>query len=416
MMIERFISWVARRNFARVVSFSGKDKAILPDPPLGRTCLLYLHVPFCEKLCPYCSFNRITFDESLCREYFHALRKEVRLYREKGFDFKGIYVGGGTPTVLVDELCETILTVKDCFSVNEISIETNPNHLTDQNITLLKQAGVNRLSVGVQSFNDGLLKAMERYEKYGSGNEMAERLKEIGGVFDTLNADMIFNFPGQTREMLEHDIGTLMGTDIDQVTYYPLMVSTGTQSLITSTMGEHSRTHENEFYQVIVEKLVPTYEYSSAWCFSKKKGMIDEYVVNFSDYAGLGSGSIGYLSGTCYANSFAVSDYIACVNRGEIPVMAARCFTLKDQMLYEFVMKLFGGRLNLNAMRQKYGNEWDCYVHLIVFAFRAIGAVGYDAVAEEYYLTPRGRYYWVAIMREFFTAVNNFRDFCRGKC
>lgn len=413
-MIEQFISWVARRNFARALSFSNEGKIILPDPPRDRSCLLYLHVPFCEKLCPYCSFNRMTFDESLCREYFRALRKEVKLYKEKGFDFKGVYVGGGTPTVLINELCETLSAVKDSFSIREISVETNPNHLTEQNINLLKQVGVNRLSVGVQSFDDGLLKAMERYEKYGSGRIIAARLKELGGIFNTLNADMIFNFPGQTREMLERDIEMLLGTNIDQVTYYPLMLSDGTRLLVEKAMGRSPGTHEREFYKTITDRLIPPYDYSSAWCFSKKKGMIDEYVVDYSDYAGLGSGSIGYISGVCYANSFAVRDYIDRVNKGEFPVMAGRCFSSKDQIMYDFVMKLFGGRLRATEMRTKYGGSWGRSVLLIITAFRASGAVGYDSVADEYYLTPKGRYYWVMIMREFFTAVNNFRDFCKA--
>ena len=68
--------------------------------------LLYIHIPFCEELCPYCSFHRITFEETLTKRYFGALRREIKIYREKGYQFKGIYVGGGTPTVLIDELAE----------------------------------------------------------------------------------------------------------------------------------------------------------------------------------------------------------------------------------------------------------------------------------------------------------------------
>ena len=143
-----------------------------PDDPRPR--LLYLHIPFCEKLCPYCSFNRFVFEENLCRDYFRALRKELLLYRDLGYDFGGIYVGGGTPTVLIDELTETIALARASFHIRELSVETNPNHLTEDRLTALQRAGVNRLSVGVQSFDDGLLKKMDRYDKYGSGAEIAE--------------------------------------------------------------------------------------------------------------------------------------------------------------------------------------------------------------------------------------------------
>jgi len=112
------------------------------------------------------------------------------LYRDKGYDFNGIYVGGGTPTVLVDELESTLSLARECFAVGEISVETNPDHLTDGRLIPLERAGVKRLSVGIQSFDDALLKAMDRYDKYGSGRRIAERMKSVAGRFDTLNADM----------------------------------------------------------------------------------------------------------------------------------------------------------------------------------------------------------------------------------
>ena len=104
----------------------------LPAARAGSPCLLYIHVPFCEKLCPYCSFNRVTFDEALCREYFGALRRELSLYKERGYGFEGIYVGGGTPTVMMDELAATLEHAKSLYPIREISVETNPNHLTDR--------------------------------------------------------------------------------------------------------------------------------------------------------------------------------------------------------------------------------------------------------------------------------------------
>ncbi len=385
----------------------------LPTARPGSPCLLYIHVPFCEKLCPYCSFNRVTFDEVLCREYFGALRRELSLYKDRGYTFEGIYAGGGTPTVLVDELAATLGHAKSLYPIREISVETNPNHLTDQHLDTLKKAGVNRLSVGIQSFDDGLLKAMDRYEKYGSGASIASRLKEIAGLFDTLNADMIFNFAGQTPEILNADIDRLLETGVDQITYYPLMVSTKTRELVHKTLGPVPEDREKEFYGIITERLVPPYRFSSVWCFSRKEAMIDEYVVNFDNYAGLGSGSIGYLYGTCYANTFSIRDYIDQVNRGEIPLIAARAFTTGEQVRYDFLMKLFGMFLDLAELRKKYGKALDWPLGTMLLPFRLVGAVRYDYRKDWLYLTPRGRYYWMIMMREFFTAVNNFRDYCR---
>ncbi len=178
--------------------FEGGNVPRLPLAGNNRYRLLYLHIPFCERLCPYCSFHRVVFDGNLCRAYFRALRRELLIYRDSGYDFRGVYAGGGTPTVLVDELAETIALAKACFRIGEVSVETNPDHLTDDRLAVLRQAGVDRLSVGIQSFDDGLLKKMDRFDKYGSGAQIADRLRSALGRFRTLNADMIFNFPTQT--------------------------------------------------------------------------------------------------------------------------------------------------------------------------------------------------------------------------
>jgi coproporphyrinogen III oxidase-like Fe-S oxidoreductase len=410
-LINQIITRKVRQEFARSMRFEEGVAPRIPDVTEQKPRLLYLHIPFCEKLCPYCSFNRIIFDESLCRDYFRALRLELLLYKKRGFDFEGIYVGGGTPTVLIDELEETLALAREVFRIREISVETNPNHLTDANIAALKRVGVNRLSVGIQSFDSGLLKAMDRFDKYGSGEAIRDRLKQVLGQFDTLNADMIFNFPAQGMDILNRDLDVLMEIGMDQITYYPLMVSDSTRELVSKTLGRVDYRQEERFYHRIVERLVPAYRFSSAWCFSKKTAMIDEYIVDYDEYAGLGSGSIGYLNGTCYANTFNIRQYIAQVGRGEMPLMASRDFGLKDQIRYDFLMKLFGMKLDIPALQKKYEGQFLKHIWLDLVAFRLAGGLRYDP--PDYYLTPRGRYYWVIMMREFFISVNNFRDFCR---
>lgn len=401
------------REFAKAMNFDEGGKPVILPGDTKQPRLLYVHVPFCEKLCPYCSFNRVVLDETLCRDYFGALRKEVLLYKDNGYDFRGLYVGGGTPTIMMDELLETLALIRDCFQIREISVETNPNHLSEANIEALKKAGVNRLSVGVQSFDDDLLRVMDRYEKYGSGEAIARRLKAVLGYFDTLNADMIFNFSSQTPESLERDLDILNEIKIDQVTYYPLMVSDSTRRIVEETLGRVDYNREKKFYHRIVDKLTPLYRFSSAWCFSRKEAMIDEYIVDYTEYAGLGSGSIGYLMGRCYANTFDIREYIDRLNNGQLPLMACRDFTLKDQVCYDFLMKLFGMELNLASMREKYGGKTFQYLWTNIFAFTLAGGMRYSR--GNLHLTARGRYYWVIMMREFFIAVNNFRDFCRNR-
>jgi coproporphyrinogen III oxidase-like Fe-S oxidoreductase len=400
----------AKREFARTINFNEEIKPVIPPGDSKQLRLLYVHIPFCEKLCPYCSFHRVVFEETLCRDYFNALRKEVQFYKENGFDFGGLYVGGGTPTILIDELEETLLLIRNCFQIREISVETNPNHLTETNIAILKRAGVNRLSVGVQSFDDGLLKAMGRYDKYGSGKAIAERLQFAMGHFDTLNVDMIFNFSSQTPEILNRDLDILAGLKVDQVTYYPLMISDSTRKIVEKTLGGVDYHQEERFYRRIVERLTQHYRLSSAWCFSREDSMIDEYIVSYDEYAGLGSGSIGYINGICYANTFNIRQYINQINGGEISVMASRHFTKTEQMRYDFLMKLFGMELDIATLREKYGADFRRHLWRDIFMLFLVGGLRYRQGV--FYLTNRGRYYWVIMMREFFIAVNNFRDFC----
>jgi len=411
-VISTLVGYMARRNFSRVMRFEAGQAPSLPAVTSGQPRLLYLHVPFCERLCPYCSFNRFVFEERRCRDYFSALRREIRLYKEKGYDFSGVYVGGGTPTILLDELEETLEAVRRSFSVREVSVETNPNHLVPEKLERLSRMGINRLSVGIQSFDDGLLKAMDRYEKYGSGAEIIERLRQAQGRFDTLNADMIFNFPSQEMAMLDRDLEILLDLGVDQVTWYPLMVSDSTRQTVMRTLGRVDSGREKAFYDRIRERLGPEYRFSSAWCFSRKGTMIDEYIVDYDEYAGLGSGSIGYLDGVCYANTFNIAEYCARLSRDELPLMAARTFTRQERMRYDFVMKFFGTKLNLPALSAKYGGRLSPGLWRDFLLFRLAGALRY--AAPDWQLTQSGCYLWVVMMREFFTAVNNFRDFCRA--
>ncbi len=413
MLIEKIISSAARRKNEKYLQFTPGTSYSLPERKNENIpLLLYLHVPFCEELCPYCSFHRIVFREDLARDYFKALRKEIVMYKDHGYDFRALYIGGGTPTVLIDELSVTIELIRKTCNVTEISVETNPNHLTDGNMKVLKDIGVNRLSVGVQTFNNDLLKAVERYHKYGSGEEIRDRLMSLKGYFDTLNADMIFNFPTQTREMLEEDLGVLLSLKADQITYYPLMVSSATKNIMGKKLGAVDYKRGNDFYNTIIKALGKDYQASTAWCFSRSETMIDEYVVNYDEYAGLGSGSIGYLNGSVYANTFDIEGYIKSIEKGEFPITARRDCSLKEKFLYDFLMKLFGLNLDLKELTRKHGVSAMRYLALEICFFLLAG--GLTKKGDKITLTAQGQYYWVIMMREFFVSVNNFRDYCRS--
>jgi coproporphyrinogen III oxidase-like Fe-S oxidoreductase len=234
----------------------------LPEPQAAlqaRGYMLYAHIPFCERLCPYCSFNRYPFNEPRARAYFAALRKEMQMLAQLGYDFASMYIGGGTPTILPDELCATIDHARRLFNIKEVSCETNPNHLLPQWLDAL-EGRVQRLSVGVQSFDNGLLAQMQRLDKYGTGMQILERLQATAGSgrFLSLNADMIFNFPSQTEDILINDLAYVLESGVNQTTFYPLMASPSVERQLAATVGQVNYNREARFYQIICQALTGT--------------------------------------------------------------------------------------------------------------------------------------------------------------
>ncbi len=372
-----------------------------------------MHIPFCERLCPYCSFNRFPYDAERATRYFHNLREEMRMVADLGYDFQSMYVGGGTPTVDIDELVETIDLAKSLFSIREVSSETNPNHLHPKWIEPLLER-VDRLSVGVQSLDDELLKQMDRYDKYGSAFEILERLQSIEGAFNSLNADMIFNFPSQTPEKLAADIELVKHTGVNQTTFYPLMASPAVRESLKRTVGPVDYAREYRYYQQISEGLSDSFEPASAWTFSRTGGgMIDEYIVDYEDYVGLGSGAFSFLEGALYVNTFSLQVHAERIEAGKTPALQKRVFNRHDRMRYRFLMSLFGMSLDKRAFAKDFGITIEMGLPVEMAYMRTVGAFDVDN-SEILVPSAKGRYLLVSMMREFFVGVNNLRDQARA--
>ncbi len=413
MISERLLTTVMRTASGRYLTLEPAGLSTLPAPVPGRERLLYVHVPFCERLCPYCSFNRFPYQPERARTYFEHLRNEMRMVAALGYDFGAMYVGGGTPTVDIDELTKTIDLARELFGIREVSSETNPNHLYPEWIDPLVDR-VDRFSVGVQSFDDELLRQMDRYEKYGSAYEILERLRSIEGVFHSLNVDMIFNFPSQTPEKLAADIEILKNTGCNQTTFYPLMASPAVEESLKRTVGRVDYAREGEYYRLIASGLSDRFSPASAWTFSRiGGGMIDEYIVDYEDYVGVGSGAFSFLDGTLYVNTFSLKEYAERVGAGLTSVVRKRTFSQKDLMRYRMLMGLFGLSLDRRAFTRDFGVDIEHGLPLEIAFLRSAGAFSVDT-AERLELTERGRYLLVVMMREFFIGVNSVRDQARA--
>ena len=419
MLTERILTKGVRILGGHYLDLKPSTRDKLPAPTPGQPYMLYMHVPFCERLCPYCSFNRFPFEEGKAHRYFENLRTEMRMLADLGYDFDSLYVGGGTPTILIDELVDTINQARELFSIREVSSETNPNHLIPAYIEKLDGV-VQRLSVGVQSFDDGLLKQMDRYDKYGSAEEIFERIRNTADskVFKSLNVDMIYNFPAQTEQMLRHDLEVIKETHCNQTTFYPLMASPAVEKSLARTVGEVSYEREQRFYDIILSELVegdnPKFTMGSAWTFdATDNDMIDEYIVDYEEYPAIGSGGMTFLNNTLFVNTFSVRDYDERIKAGKMSIMGETHFTKRDHMRYRFMMQLFGLRLDKKQWERDFGCSVARGLPLEYAFFKLIGAFDHDD-ENEITLSRKGKYYLVAMMRQFFIGVNTVRDRARA--
>ena len=405
-MLDALIDAAFRREARRTMRLAASEGvAAAPSGPV----FLYLHVPFCEVLCPYCSFHRVRFEDSRARRYFAALRKEIRRYCDGGYVFSGVYVGGGTPTVVPGELAETLALIRELNpALAEISVETNPKDLREDVLAMLEAAGVDRLSVGVQTFDDGLLREMVRLEKYGSRAEILAHLDAAKGRFRTLNVDMIWNLPHQTTAMLESDLDTLLQSPANQASFYPLMTSPTAARRMAKTIGRRHKGRLRDDYDRILARLRGDFQPTSAWCFTRGSEGIDEYIVDAANYVGLGSGAFSYVDGVLYATTFSLQAYVDRVDRGLTGVTGERRLDERERMRYDLLVRLFGLRMEKDWVRDRYGPRFERTLRPELVALKVAGAIAEDA--RGWSLTARGMYLWVRMMSAFFESVDEFRE------
>ncbi len=413
MLSERAITAALRLLNRDYLAQDPVDMDSLPGPVPGTGYVLYAHVPFCERLCLYCSFNRFLYREDRARTYFRHLRDEMRMVAELGYDFPSLYIGGGTPTILLDELAATIDLAKDLFSITEVSCETSPNHLGPELVDALSER-VQRLSVGVQSFEEKLLRQMDRFEKYGDGKTLFDRVSGIVGQFHSLNVDMIFNFPSQTEEILRKDISLLRATGANQTTFYPLMASPKTRRELSRAVGTIDYVREAHYYDLITEVLSNEFKPTSAWTYSRDRdAMIDEYIVDYDQYVGVGSGALSFLGGRTYGNTFSLKDYGASIGAGRMSVIKrGRPYSRKALMRYRFVTDLFGLKLDKDRFKADFGVPVEQGLWAEIAFMHAAGGIA-SHTAEEITLTQKGRYLLMVIMRETLASSNDARDQAR---
>ena len=381
-----------------------------PEPQPGHQYLLYAHIPFCKTLCSYCTFHRFLFKEHKAREYFVNLRKEMDYVKALGYDFTSMYIGGGTTTILEDELIRTIEHARTLFpGIKEVSCETDPLQIATPTFRNLKGL-VDRMSIGVQSFNDDILKMTERYDKFGSGALIYERLQEALELFPTTNVDMIFGFRGQDLEMLQRDMDLLVELNPRQITTYPLMVTSQTRKSVKQTIAAKGIELADQ-YAVIMNTLGNHYRQLTSWTFGRTHDEgFDEYVVDHDEYLGVGSGAFSFLGSSLYVNTFSLRRYNERIKEGKTGVERRRQFDKHAVLQYRLLLGLFSAPLSRKYFREVHGVDLDKALFKEMLGLRIAGAIKDNPEdPDNLIVTDAGKFLGLVMMKAFYSGMDNVR-------
>lgn len=193
---------------------------------------IYIHIPFCERRCKYCDFTSSIFNQSRMKEYLEHLLLEIKNNKEllKDYVVDTIFIGGGTPSLLsVDELTRLVNGLNEAINLDknyEFTIETNPNSISEEKLQAYRELGINRISIGVQSFNDRLLRIIGRLH---TGEEAREKIKLAKKYFDNLSLDFIFSLPTETLSDVIASIDAAKDLGANHVSLYSLILEEGTK-------------------------------------------------------------------------------------------------------------------------------------------------------------------------------------------
>lgn len=255
---------------------------------------LYVHIPFCKNICYYCDFCKIYYKEDIVDRYLTQLNKELEKLPYGSLET--IYIGGGTPSCLTIKQLNILLSSLSRFvgkNTIEYSIETNPEQMCEDKIKLFKKYGLSRISIGVQTFDEQLLKSIGRFHTRKNVADYVELLKEY--EFDNISFDMMYGLPGQTISSLEEDLELLRYFDTKHVSYYSLILEDNT-IFSKKNIDPIDDELELQFFEKIKKTLTDigfiNYEVSNY----SKKGYQSKHNLkywNYEDYYGVGSGAVG---------------------------------------------------------------------------------------------------------------------------
>lgn len=365
----------------------------------------YVHIPFCTQICYYCDFSKVFIKNQPVDDYLRALIAEFRSFGIK--KLRTIYIGGGTPTSITAQQLDYLLTelVKDLDLpyLEEFTIEANPGDLTPDKIEVMKKSAVNRVSLGVQTFNDKHLKQIGRSHNEAQIYSTIDSLKEAG--FHNISIDLIYALPGQTLDQVKENVAKAMALDIPHLSLYSLILEHHTIFMNKMRRGKLNLPTEDleaEMFTYIINEMEANgFEHYEISNFSKP-GFYSQHNLmywNNDEYYGCGAGASGYLDGVRYRNRVPIQHYLSAVEAGDAR-LTNEVLTANEKMEEELFLGLRKKTgVSKSRFQGKFGISFDSRYGQIVDKLVKRGLLQEDQ--DQVRMTKKGLFLGDSVAEEF---------------
>jgi len=278
---------------------------------------LYIHIPFCAEICSYCDFSKMVANLDLKKIYVDTLIEELKYHQDKYSNLETIYIGGGTPTNLDNNLLEELLfqinKVVDVANLKEFTIEANPNDITDDLGTLLKENNISRISLGVQTSNDSLLKILNRNHKNIDVENAVKLLRD--NQIENINLDFIYGIPNQTKKDVINDIAFIKKLNPSHISYYSLILEENTKLLYDINKSKLKALNDDlvaDYSDLITESLKElgyTHYETSNYAKPGLESLHNLIYWNLEEYLGIGLSAASQYNNHRYKNQSLITKY-----------------------------------------------------------------------------------------------------------
>lgn len=349
---------------------------------------LYVHIPFCKSICNFCPYCKVKYNGDACSRYIDALLEEIRLVGRQHTGKKevtSLYFGGGTPALAADRLGEIIGALNEHFIITEgIGVELHPENVTPETLKQLKDAGVTKISIGVQSFR-------EKYQRILGRNTVdVQRLKEAleSVPFETVSMDFIFALPSQTFDDLRTDIDTAFEIGANHIAIYPFIDFTFTASQVKAMPKKEKKKLLDEITLYCVGK---GYQRDSIWTFSKERGAKYSSMTR-ENFLGFGCSATTLLKEQFKINTFSVDEYCKRIREGKLPTSLTIRFSQRQRMVYYLFWTAYSTRVDARDFEAFFGVPLS---KMYGFELKLAKRLGF--LTEEngiYQMTLKGAFYY----------------------